>query len=71
MKISRPINELCIELIRSLNIPHGEPVDPFKFQPPELKNCVSIPYPSAVLDGQFFLKGKMSDPDILYICQAL
>ena len=55
MKISRPINELCIELIRSLNIAHGEPVDPFKFQPPG-PNCLSTLYLSAVLDDKFFLK---------------
>ena len=59
-------------LIWSLNIPHRElqafellKIDPFKFQLPGAK--IVFQYPTQVLDlmVNFFLKGKMSDPDIL------
>lgn len=48
--------------------PMGNPWIRSNFSP-RGQNCVSILYPSAVLDGQFFWKGKMSDPDILYIAK--
>ena len=67
--MSKPINELCIELIRSLNIAHGEPVDPFKFQAPGAKIVFQYSTQVLYLMVNFFWKGKMSDPDILYIAK--
>ena len=65
-------------IIRSLNIPHGEPLGIWTFENWSVQ--ISAPgakivfeYLTQVLDliVNFFVKGKMSDPDIVCIYQAL
>ena len=60
-------------LIRSLNIPHGEPAGVWTFENWSVKIStpganIVLQYPTQVLDlmVNLFLKGKMSDPDIPY-----
>ena len=42
----------------------------FKFLPLG-QNCVEMPHPSAVFDGQFFVTGIIQDGYFLHIDQAL